>query len=117
MGRERLFKVEGGGIQQDLSIPYMGQLELDNVPIKVWIIDPDVHGLLYGSFGVVHLPTYYGEVVHSDVMTHDIGMVINGGRGPKIISEPFHKGPCWLPSLPFLAVCHTCTYRSLHFSV
>ena len=45
-----------------------------NLPIflvKGWIIGPDVHGFLDGSCDVVDLPTYYGEVVHADVMTHD----------------------------------------------
>ena len=31
----------------------MGQLEFANVPVKGWIIDADVHGLLDGPGGVV----------------------------------------------------------------
>ena len=27
-------------------IPYMGQLELSQIPVKGGVIDPDVHGLL-----------------------------------------------------------------------
>ena len=54
----------------------MGQLELANVPIKGWIIDPDVHGLLHGPCDVVCLPTQYGKVVHTDMMTCGVSMVI-----------------------------------------
>ena len=45
----------------------MGQLEL--VPIKGWIIDPDVPGLLDGPSNTVWLPNHYGEIVLTDVMT------------------------------------------------
>ena len=37
--------MEFRGIEQDI-IPYVGQLELANVPIEGWIIDSDAHGLL-----------------------------------------------------------------------
>ena len=60
--------------------PYVGQLELANVPVKGWITDPDVH-VLYDPSDAVHLPAHYGEVVHIDVMTRDIAMVIEGWRG------------------------------------
>ena len=60
--RRREFEVEGRGAKQHL-IPYVRQLELANVPNEAWFIDPDVHCLLGGPFGVVHLPTNYGEVV------------------------------------------------------
>ena len=59
----------------------MGQVELANVPIKGWSIDPDVHGLLGGFSGVVHIPTHYGEIVHTDALPRDVTMVIGGGRG------------------------------------
>ena len=72
--------MDGRGVEQDL-IPYVGQLELASVPVKGWIIDPDVLGFLYGPCYVVCLPTHYGEVAHTDVMTTDVGMVIDGGRG------------------------------------
>ena len=55
----------------------MGTLELVNVPIEGWIIDPDVHGCLDGPCNVVYLPTHYEEVVPPDVITCDIG--IDGG--------------------------------------
>ena len=73
------------------------QFELVNVPVEGWIIDPNVHGLLYGPCDVVHLPSYYGEVVHIDVMTSDVGMVINMERGPKVFLEHFLRGPCRSP--------------------
>ena len=37
--------MEGMGFEEDL-IPYVGQLELANVPVKRWFIDPDVNDLL-----------------------------------------------------------------------
>ena len=60
--------MEGRGVLQDL-IPDMGQLELACVSIKGWIIYAEVHGLLDGPGNTVCLPTHYGEIVHSDVMT------------------------------------------------
>ena len=86
----------GRGIKQD-SIPHVGQLEFANVPIEGWIIDPDVHGLLNGPCDVVCLPTYYGEVFHTRMMTCGVGMVIDGRMGPEIFPEPFLKGPCRSP--------------------
>ena len=54
-----------------------GQLELANVPIEGWIIDPDVLGLLDGPCDDVHLNTHYGEVVHTNPVTCDVAMVID----------------------------------------
>ena len=75
----------------------MEQLVLANAPIEERIIDPDVHGLLYGFWGVVHLPAHYGEVAHFDMMTCDVSRVIDERRGPKVFLEPFPKGPCRFP--------------------
>ena len=50
------------------SHPKCWQLEFANVPVKEWIINPSVHGLLDGPSDVVCLPVHYGEIVHSDVM-------------------------------------------------
>ena len=60
--------MEDRHVLQDL-IPDVGQLELAYVPIKRWIIDPDVHSLLYSPFNIVCLPTNYGKIVHTDAMT------------------------------------------------
>ena len=73
-------KLEGRGVKQDL-IPYVGQLKLANVPVKGWIIDPVLHGLLYSPGDVVHLPANLGEIAHSDVMTKCVTMVTDG-EGP-----------------------------------
>ena len=75
----------------------MGQMEFAKVLIERWITDPDVHDLLDGSCHVLHLPTYYGEVVHPSVMPCGVGMVIYGRRGPEMFFEPFPKGACRLP--------------------
>ena len=49
--------MKGRGVIQDL-IPYVGQLELANVPVKRQIIDPDVHGHFYGPMMLcASLPT------------------------------------------------------------
>ena len=90
--------MEGRGVKQDL-MPNVGQLEFANVPIKGWIIDPDIHGLLDGPNGIVHLPAHCGEIVHTD-----------GGRGPEIFFQPFPKGLCRLPYL-FLLAIHLVTLR------
>ena len=39
------------------------------------------------------LTTYYGEVVHTGVMTYGVGMVIDGERDPEMSHEQFWKGP------------------------
>ena len=70
----------------------MRQLELAFVPIREWIIDPNVHGLLDGPGDDVCLPTHYVENVHTDAMTLGVTMVIEGEGGPEIILEPFLKG-------------------------
>ena len=67
----------GRGAEQDL-IPYVGQLELANVPVTGWSIDHYVNGLLYGP-SVMHLPIHYEEIVPTDVMTRDVAMVRREG--------------------------------------
>ena len=56
--------MESKNVLQDI-ISDEGKLELAYVPIKGWIIDPDVHGLLDGHGNTVHLP-HYREMVHTD---------------------------------------------------
>ena len=88
-----VFNFEGMGFEQDILL--VGQLQLLNIPIQEWIIDPDVHGLLDGPWDIVGLPTHYGEVVHNDMMSCGIDMVIDGGRGlrcslslsPKVLAD------------------------------
>ena len=56
-----------------------GSWEIAYVPIKKWIIDPDVHGPLDGPDNdTVYVPTQYGEIVHTDLMTWGVTMVIEG---------------------------------------
>ena len=112
-----LYKVEGRGIKWDL-IPYVGQLELANVPIVGWIIDPNVCSLLDGPCDFVYLPTHYGDVVHTDVMTHDVSIVTDGGMGPEVFTKPFPESLQILMGTPHHnSVFHTCTCRLLHVSV
>ena len=103
---------------QDL-FPHVGQLDFANVPIKGWIIDPDVHGLPDGPLDVVCLSTHYGKVVHTDIMTCGASMVIGGREGLKIFPELFPKSPCRFPYVFLITfqVCHTCNCRLLCFSV
>ena len=54
------FEVKVRGTEWDL-IPYLGQMELANVPSEGWVIDPDKHGLLDGYCAAVHLPTHDGR--------------------------------------------------------
>ena len=85
---EELLKVECRGVRQDL-IPYVWLVELAIVLTEGWITDPDVHSLCYGPGGVVCFPDNYGDIVHSDVMTSDVGMVVGEGRGPKVFLKLF----------------------------
>ena len=85
--------MECRGPLQDL-ITNVGQLELAYFPIKGWIIEHNVHGLLDGPGDIMHLSTYYGEIVHPDTVSRGVTMVIDGGRGPKMLLEPFPKSPC-----------------------
>ena len=82
----------------------LGQLEFDNVPVKGWIIDPDVNGLIYAPSSVVCLSTYYGEIVHTDVMPRGVTVFKDEGRGPEIFFQPFHKDPFGLPYVFFLTI-------------
>ena len=71
-------KMEGGVVLHDL-IPNVRQLYIAYVPLKGWLIDPDVHGLLDAPGNVVYLPTHSGEIAHTNTMTRGVTMVIDGG--------------------------------------
>ena len=95
----------------------MGQVEFANVPVKGWIINPNVCSPLDGPSCVMHLPSHYGEVVQTDVMPKGVTMVIDGGTGPEMFFQPFLKSPCRLPSIsPCNPPGYTYTYRLPHFS-
>ena len=81
-----------------------GPLELASVPVEGWIIDPDVHDLLHGPCDVANFPTHYRVVVHTDVMMTDVGMVIDGGRGPKVFLEAFLRGSCRFPCVLLITI-------------
>ena len=74
-----------------------GNWELASVPVKGWITDPDIHGLFYGSSGVVCLPIHHGEVVHTNVITRGVVMVIDWDKGTQSVPWAFAKGPCRFP--------------------
>ena len=69
------------------------------VPIKGWIMNPDVHGIFDGPGSTVCLPTHYGKIVHTDVVTQGATMVIYGGGGPEIYLEHFPRSSFQLPSV------------------
>ena len=77
--------------------------------------DPGVHGLLDGSCDVVCLPTHNGGVVHLNVMTCSVGMVIDGLKGPERFLEPFPKGPCRFPYV-LLTTLQLVTYVTVDYS-
>ena len=95
--------MEGRGIKHDL-ISCVGQLELANIPIEGSIIEPDEQGIHDGSCDLVCLPTHYGENVHTDVMTHDFGMVIDGGEDPQVFPKPLPKDPCRFPYVLLITI-------------
>ena len=84
----------------------MGQLEWANVPVKEWIIDPDVLGHLGVPSDGVCLPAHYGEIVHTNAMPRGVTMVIDGG--PEVFLEPFPKSSC-RPLYVFLITIHLTT--------
>ena len=49
-----------------------GQLQLANVPVERWIIDPNVYHLLDCCCNVMHLPTHNGECVYPGMMTYGV---------------------------------------------
>ena len=76
--------MEGRGVKQDL-ISNVEQMKFASVPVKGWIIDPEVHDLLYGLSGVLHLSTHYGEIVHIDVMQWHFCYINNSDKyGPTL---------------------------------
>ena len=68
----------------------------------------DIHSLLYGPSGVMHLPTHFGETVQTNMMTRGVTMVIEGVRGPEMFFQPFPKSPC-RPTYIFLFAIHLVT--------
>ena len=95
----------GGGhsVKQDIILN-VRQLEFTSIPLKGWLIDPDVHGFLDSVGGVVCLLAHYGEIVCTDAMHGCISMVIYGGRGLEMLFQPFPKGPCRLPYKLLIAI-------------
>ena len=93
------------------------KLEFANGPLKVWIIDPVVHGLLDGPSDVMCLPLHYGKNVHTDAMSRGVTMVIDGWKGPRDVLSAFTQmslqTPLFISSHNLLD--HTCTCRLPHF--
>ena len=101
-----LFKFEVRCAKKYLML-YMGHLKLPSVPVDGQITDPDIHDLLDYPCDVVRIPIHSGEIVHCDIMTCDIGMVINGWRSPDVSLKPLAKCTCRLSYLyitPFFSV-------------
>ena len=94
--------MEDRGVLQDVIPDVIAKLSY--VPIKGWIIDPDLHSLLYGPGYTVCLPTSYGKTVHADVMIWGVTMVKDGGRALRC-SLNFSKGPSWLIYVLLFTVC------------
>ena len=64
------------------------------------------------------ISSYNGEVIHTGLMTCDLGMVINGGRDPKMFLRSFPKSPGRLSNILLITLfCHVYTYKLLNFSV
>ena len=112
-----LLELKGRGVLQDLT-SNVGQSELVYFPIKGLFIDPDVHGLLYGPGDIVCLPTHYGEIAHTDVMTRGFTMVIEwgGALGCSLNLSP-NSLLTHLYTLPYNSYSHTLTCRLSHFSM
>ena len=57
----------------------MWKLVLSIVPVKGWVINSDVHGFCDGPSGAMCFPAYDGEAVHTDRMSLELAMLVDGG--------------------------------------
>ena len=103
VGKESYLRLKAGVLNRTSS-NMVGQLELANVPIEAWIIDPHVHDLLAGHCNAVCLPTHYKDVFHPGVMTCGVGMIIDRVRGLETFLEPLPRGPCRFPCVVLLTL-------------
>ena len=76
-----------------------GNRNLPMFPLRRWIIDHDIHGLLDGPWGVMCFPINYGEVVYPAVMPSDVGMVID-----EFFPEPLPKGHYSFPYVHLITI-------------
>ena len=81
--------MEGRGVLQDF-IPDVQQLNLAQVPIEGWIIDPYENGLLDGPANTMCFPTHFPKTVHIDAVAQRVTMFMYEGGGPKIFLKPVH---------------------------
>ena len=73
-------KLEGRGVLKDL-IPYVGELELAQVPVEGRITDHYEHGFLDDPSNAMFLPTHNGKTVHIDAVSRRLTMLVYGGGG------------------------------------
>ena len=113
-----LTEMEGRVVKWDFVL-YMVQLGLANIPVKEWIIHPDVDGLLYGHSDVWHydVVSNYGEFFHSDVITRVVAMVIDavvdGGvvdGGMVVVFVSALVDTLYVVAVSLESVWDTCTY-------
>ena len=67
MGNRILPEMEDRVVLPDL-ISNVGQLEIAQVVIEGWVINPYEQDLLDGPSNAIHLPAHNGETVHIDTM-------------------------------------------------
>ena len=78
-------------VLQDL-IPYVWKLAFSYIPLEVWVIDLDVHGLLDGPSDDICLPAYNNETVNTDKMSNGLVVLVDGGGDSEMFFEPIPKG-------------------------
>ena len=76
--------MESRGVLQDIILD-VWELELPQVPVEGWIIDPYEHGFLDSPDSAVCFPTHYGETVHIETVSRRLSMFVYGERSPKVI--------------------------------
>ena len=59
--------------------------------VKGWIIYPYEQCFFYPSAEVLVFPPHIAEIVHSNIVTSDVKVVIDGGRCIEMFFEPLTK--------------------------
>ena len=78
-------------------IPYVWDLVLSQVPIEWWVINMNIHSLLYIPGDLLWLPINYGEAFGAYWVPYRMAMMVYRGWGPEVFLGPVPKGSAWFP--------------------
>ena len=108
----QLFQFKFWDFQQNF-IPYVWQMELAHIPVKGWIISPDVNGFFYCSEEVLIFPCQYTEIFYRYSMTRGGIMVMYWWRRLLMFFVSLPKCSSWLTNIFFITlyfVAHESVY-------